>query len=455
MASAGSPVSPPDDDEDLAFAPAWKQADWIRTRRLTSERLTRVYLDRIERLGPRLECVVTATPELAIEQARRADRDLANGRYRGPLHGLPYGAKDLFDTAGISTTYGAEPYRERVPERTAVVIERLERAGAVLACKTTLGALAYGDIWFGGRTRNPFDLSQGSSGSSAGSSSGVVAGLFSFSLGTETLGSIVSPSMRCGAAGIRPTFGRVARTDSMELCWSLDKIGPICRTIADAALVLSVINGADAGDPSSVDAPFDCDLTRDAYGLRVGYRPEWFEGRGATEHDTAALAAVRDAGCELVEIDYEYQENFGALRTILNVEAAAAFEELTLSGRDEMLKWQQPQAWPNTFRSAWMVPAIELIQAQRIRRAACEYWDDQLARHGVDAVVAPSFAAGLLLLTNFTGTPCAVVRTGFRSETRPHGITVWGRSFGEAAAVKVAHEIERRLGAWETRPPIS
>ncbi|MEM0982827.1 MAG: amidase [Planctomycetota bacterium] len=442
---------PPGSVDDIVFAPAWHQASWLRQRIITSEQLTRFYLDRIDRLSPRLNNIITVMRDSALEQARRADREIAAGNIRGPLHGLPYGAKDLFDTAGVRTTYGAAPFRDRVPDKTAVIIDRLQEAGAVLLAKTSLGALAYGDIWFGGTCRNPFDPEQGSSGSSAGSASAASAGMFSFTIGTETLGSIVSPCMRCGSAGLRPTFGRVPRTNSMELCWSLDKVGPICRTIADTAMVLDAMNGADDGDPSSVDAPFDCDLTASVEGLRVGYIPGSLNPRNE-EIDKPVFDACRDAGMELVELDFEAPRWTGLMRVALNVEAATAFEQLTLSGRDAELTWQAPQAWPNTFRASWLVPAPEIYQADRYRRQAMNLFDDLMRENNLDAIVGPSFSASLLLMTNFTGTPCAVIRTSMPRPTRPYGHTVWGRAFGEGVMTRIALEIERRLGAWKVRP---
>ncbi len=268
----------PSRDVDIAFAPLTHLSAWIRDRRLTSERLTRIYLDRLERADPALHCVVTLMREEALAQARIADQEIADGRYRGPLHGIPWGAKDLLDTRGVRTTWGAMPYKDRVPEADAYVVEKLNAAGAVLVAKLTLGALAMGDVWFDDMTRNPFNPKQGSSGSSAGSAAATAAGLVGFSLGTETLGSIVSPSMRCGTTGLRPTFGRVARTGAMALCWSLDKIGPICRTVEDTALVLSVINGADKGDPSSREHGFEYDGERDLGEVKIGYAPQWFAG---------------------------------------------------------------------------------------------------------------------------------------------------------------------------------
>ncbi|MCA9311628.1 MAG: amidase [Phycisphaerales bacterium] len=442
----------PADDEDIAFAPVTHLSHWLHTRRLTSARLTSICLARIERLDPTLQAVITVTRERARAEAEAADRELDAGRSRGPLHGIPYGAKDLFDTANIRTTWGAAPYRDRVPERDATVITRLRDAGAVLIAKTSLGALAYGDIWFDGRTRNPFNTAQGSSGSSAGSAAGVVAGYFPFALGTETYGSIVSPCMRCGATGLRPTFGRVPRTGAMALCWSLDKIGPIARTVEDTMLVLHALNGAtDHDDPSAVSQPIDYDASRPVEGLTVGYRPEWFEAPQGLPFDRRALDILRAAGVQLREITLP-DWSWGDLLVGLDTEAASQFEELTLSSRDDELTWQEPEAWPNTFRAAWLRPAIELLQSQRFRTRAARALGEVMAN--VDAIISPSFAASLLLITNFTGHPCLTLRSGFRSNDRPHGITLWGHLFDEGTLARLGTLLETEYGVWERRPTL-
>ncbi|MHC4948975.1 MAG: amidase [Planctomycetota bacterium] len=440
----------PVDDESIAFASAAAQSAWIRRGDLTSERLTTICLDRLRAHGPRLECVVTRTDELALAQARRADELLAAGTWLGPLHGLPWGAKDLLDTADIATTWGATPFRDRVPAGDATTVQRLRDAGAVLVAKLTLGALAYNDIWFGGRTRNPWNPEQGSSGSSAGSAAAVAAGLVSFALGTETYGSIVSPCMRCGTTGLRPTFGRVGRGGAMALCWSLDKIGPIARRVADCGLVLEALNGPDDRDPSSIDLPLHHDARRPVADLRVGYDPAWFEGRGATDLDRAVLDHVRGLGCELVEVglpDWPYD----TLLTILYAEAAAAFEELTRADLDDLLVWQDDEAWPNTFRQTWFIPAIELVQADRFRRRVMRMMADRFAE--ADVLVSPSFAASLLLITNNTGHPSLTLRAGFREDGTPHGVTLWGRLFDEDALLRLGTALERRLDVWHARPP--
>jgi len=455
-----SPMDPdllPESDEDIAFAPVSQLSRWIERGELTSVRLTGIYLDRLRTIGPELECVVTLTEQLAERQALRADREIRAGRYRGPLHGIPWGAKDLLDTAGIRTTWGATPFAQRVPDRDAAVVRRLDEAGAVLVAKLSLGALAYGDIWHEGRTNNPWNLEQGSSGSSAGSAAATAAGLVGFSIGTETLGSIVSPCMRCGATGLRPTFGRVSRAGAMALCWSLDKIGPICRTVEDTLLVLDAINGggedgaAEERDPSCVDVPLMFDAQRPVEGLRIGWNPAWFEGRGAQELDRAVLEHCRALGMELVEIDLP-EWPYDALLNILYCEAAAAFEDLTRSGADATLRWQAPQAWPNTFRQSWFIPGIELVQAQRLRRQTMAMMDERFAR--VDAIISPSFAASLLLITNATGHPSLTIRTGFREAEAPHGITIIAGLFEEGTLGLIGAALERRLDVWHQRPAL-
>ncbi|MCH8823180.1 MAG: amidase [Planctomycetes bacterium] len=449
----GSTVNPgplPRASEDIAFAPVTALSYWIKNRKISSRRLTDIYIRRLRRIGPKLECVVTITNDLARQQAARADEEIKAGNYRGPLHGIPWGAKDLFDTAGITTSWGATPYKDRVPDEDAAVVKRLDEAGAVLIAKTTLGALAYGDIWFGGRTNNPWKLDQGSSGSSAGSSAGTAAGLFGFSLGTETLGSIVSPCMRCGTTGLRPTFGRVSRAGAMALCWSLDKVGPICRTVEDCALVLDVIRGHDPADASSIDMPFEFDATKSVSGLRVGYSPGWFDGRGATDNDRAALDALKKLGLEFVEVELP-KWPYGMLMTILMSEAASAFEELTLSNLDDELVWQKPEAWPNSFRQTRFTPAIEFVQAQRFRRKVMQMMDDKFA--DIDVMISPSFAARLLLITNNTGHPSLTMRCGFNDDGTPHGITMLGRLFDEGTLCRIGMALEKQLNVWHKRPP--
>jgi len=369
--SAASGSALPGNDEDIAFATVTQLSRWIEGRQITSERLTQIYLDRIGRLDPKLRCVITLTKEYALEQARQADKEIAAGKYRGPLHGIPWGAKDLLDTAGIATTWGAEPYRSRVPTRDAAVVERLNTAGAVLIAKLSLGALALNDIWFGGQTMNPWLLEEGSSGSSAGPGAATAAGLVGFAIGSETGGSIVSPSMRCGVTGLRPTFGRVPRTGAMTLCWSLDKLGPMARGVEDTMLVLNTITGPDPGDLGSVPSKLAFNAGASVAGLRVGYFPAWMKEPPATDVDRAALETVKKVGMTPVEVSLPNWP-YDSLNLILFAEAAASFEELTLSHQIDQLKMQVPDAWPNCFRQSRFLSAVDFVQADRMRRKVAE-----------------------------------------------------------------------------------
>jgi Asp-tRNA(Asn)/Glu-tRNA(Gln) amidotransferase A subunit family amidase len=463
----------PDDDEDIAFAPLTHLAAWIAGGALTSRRLTDLYLRRIEALNPDLFCFAAVAPERARGQAEAADRKLAAGIHLGPLHGIPYGLKDLFDTAGLVTGWGAEPFRDRVPERDAAIVSKLDAAGAVLLGKTTVGALAYGDIWYGGRTRNPWNLNEGSSGSSAGSASATAAGLCGFSIGTETLGSITSPSQRCGTTGLRPTFGRVSRAGGMALCGSLDKVGPICRGAEDTGMVLAALNGFDPADRGSLAAPFCFDASAPIRGMRVGFLPHAF-GDGATEVDHAALDTLRGLEVEVVEAtlpDLPYD----ALMNVLYAEAAASFEELTLSGLDDALTWQEPGAWPNTFRKARFLSAVDHVQLDRLRYQVMLALDRLFAQ--VDALIGPFATGPMLIASNFTGHPCMHLRAGFldlatrggisldsgklttgepaeagRRFRVPQGISLWGRLFDEGRLLSLGIALERALGVAGERP---
>lgn len=427
----------PANPDDLAFLSVGELAALIKSRQITSENLTRFYLDRLKRLGPKLECVVTLTEELAMEQAQRADRELAAGKYRGRLHGIPYGAKDLLATKGIPTTWGAAPYTNQVFDFDATVIKRLEEAGAVLVAKTTLGELAMGETWFGGRTRNPWNLEQGSSGSSAGSAAGVAAGLFPFAIGSETYGSIVSPCDRVGATGLRPTYGRVSRLGAMALSWSMDKIGPICRTVEDCALVFNAIYGPDGIDSTLYDAPLNYNWRLDARKLRVGFLQEDFENQRGERgtNDLAALQRMRELGIELIPVQLPTYP-LGNISFVLSTEAAAAFDELTLSGQDDWLKQQSAGSWPNTFRRRRFVPAVEFLQAQRIRQLLIQ--DTAKAFADADVIVSPSQFGSSLLLCNLTGHPTVVVPNGFSTNGTPTSICFLGKLFGEAELLAVA-----------------
>lgn len=454
----------PSSDDDIAFATLPQLAGWLRRKVLSSARLTRIYQRRLRLHAPALECVVTETPELAARQAARADAEIAAGRYRGPLHGIPYGAKDLLDTAGLATTFGAKPYAGRIATRDATVVKRLEEAGAVLLAKTTLGALAYGDRWFGGTTRNPWNRAEGSSGSSAGSAAGTAAGLFGFSLGTETLGSILSPCARCGTTGLRPTFGRVPRGGAMPLAWSMDKIGPICRSVAGTAMVLTELAGADADDPASRTARFDADLRAPSLaGLRVGVADGWVDG----DADKRALASIEAAGATLVKVDLSSLPG-DALFPILLAESAAAFESLTLDGRDDELVRQDDHGWPNTFRAARFISAVDLIQADRLRRVAMT--QVATAFSNVD-ILASSSRSALLVPLNFTGHPALTLRAGFVTRAprpldggkpdptstpfeAPESLVLYGKLWDEGTLCRAGAALEARLGVAGRRPPI-
>jgi Asp-tRNA(Asn)/Glu-tRNA(Gln) amidotransferase A subunit family amidase len=399
-----------------------------------------MYLGRLKKYGPKLECVITLTEDLALEQARRADAEIAAGGYKGPLHGIPWGAKDLLAVPGYKTTWGAMPYKDQVIDESATVVKRLEEAGAVLIAKLTLGALAWGDVWYDGRTRNPWDYEQGSSGSSAGSASATVAGLVGFAIGTETLGSIVSPSTRCGTTGLRPTFGRVSRHGAMALSWSMDKIGPLCRSVEDCALVFDAIHGPDGRDLSVVDAPFNWDAELDVSGLRIGYVKSAFESEREEQEewkrfDEATLESLSAMGLDLTPIELP-DLPIGAMSFILRAEAAAAFDELTRTNQDDLLVRQIRNAWPNVFRQSRLIPAVEYIQANRLRTLAMEAMAEIMSE--IDVYVVPSFGGSNLLLTNLTGHPCVVLPNGFREDGAPTSISFMGKLFGEAETLAVA-----------------
>jgi Asp-tRNA(Asn)/Glu-tRNA(Gln) amidotransferase A subunit family amidase len=453
-------------DSEIAFAPVAQLSRWIETRKLSSVRLTQIYLKRLERFDPKLKCVITLTPELALKQAKAADAEIAAGKYRGPLHGIPW---DLLDTAGIATTYGAEPFKNRKPDQDATVVQRLHEAGAVLVAKLSLGALALNDIWFGGQTMNPWLLEEGSSGSSAGPGAATAAGLVAFAVGSETGGSIVAPSMRCGVTGLRPTYGRVPRTGAMTLCWSLDKLGPMARSVEDTLLVLQALTGPDKTDVACVASTLDYDANAPITGLRVGYFPAWM--KQATDVDRAALDTVRKVGATAVEVsipDWPYD----SLNVILFAEAAAAFEELTLSGAVNQLKMQVPDAWPNIFRQSRFLSAVDFVQCDRLRRKVAI----EMARvfSQVDLLLVPSLQDEILVITNATGHPSLTLRAGFVevSEARsdwapdpahplpkfnpprrvPHGVTLIGRLFDEGTIGRVGLALERAFGVATERP---
>ncbi len=483
-ATHAAPATAVPRDADLAFQPVTVLGELLRTRRITSTQLTRVYLDRIRRFDPTLRCVITLTDERALQHAAAADDEIARGHYRGPLHGIPWGAKDLLAVRGYPTTWGAGPYRDQVIDADAEVVRRLDAAGAVLVAKLTLGELAQGDVWFGRgatdaagdeaktrsgqRTRNPWKPDQGSSGSSAGPASATAAGLVGFAIGSETLGSISSPSTRCGVTGLRPTFGRVPRTGAMALSWSMDKLGPIARSAADCALVLDAIRGPDGRDATCVDLPYTWRPDRTLGEIRVGYVRSSFDAPAADPSDPkrvlhptkafddAALAVLRDRlGVRLIPVELP-DAPYDAMRLILTAEAAAAFDELTRTHRDRLLVQQGRGDWPNTFRTARFIPAVDYINANRHRTLAVQRWEALFAGpNAVDVIVTPTFAAGLtqLVATNLTGHPSVIVPHGFREDGTPVSLSFLGRLYGEADMLRVAAAYQTATDFHTRRPP--
>jgi len=452
-ASSPGKVKMPANLDDLAFYSIGQLGALIKSKQITSEKLTRFYLERLKKYGPKLECVVTLTESLALEQACRADKEIAAGKYRGPLHGIPYGAKDLLAVKGYPTTWGAAPYTNQVFDFDAEVIKRLEAAGAVLVAKTTLGELAMGETWYGGMTRNPWNPKQGSSGSSAGSAAGVSAGLFAFGIGSETLGSIVSPSDRCGVTGLRPSYGRVSRSGAMALSWSMDKLGPLCRTAEDCALVFNAIYGPDGVDSTLYDAPFNYDARVNWKKLRVGYLKKDFENERDERkaNDEATITRIRELGAELIPVELpDYPLN--SISFLLSTEGAEAFDELTLSNQDDLLKQQSAGSWPNTFRKRRFVPAVEYLRAQRIRWLLIQ--DTAKVFQKVDLFVAPSQSGRSLLLSNLTGHPSVVVPNGFSKAGTPTSICFIGKLFGEADILAVAKKYQDATDFHLKHPPV-
>lgn len=458
----------PSSDEDLAFAPVTELAPLLRTRQISSVELTRLYLKRLHRFDTRLHCVITYTDELALEQAERADREIASGRYRGPLHGIPWGAKDLLACPGYRTTWGATPFKEQVRDEKATVVRKLEDAGAVLLAKLSMGALAWGDVWFGGTTKNPWNVEQGSSGSSAGPAAAAAAALLGFSIGTETWGSIVSPCARCGATGLRPTFGRVSRYGAMALAWTMDKIGPVARSVEDCALVFDAIHGADGLDSTAVDRPFAWPIRRDIRSLKVGFVEDLFDENRPIEtedeerrrrilesrsFDRRTITALTKLGLTLIPIKLPDDPPIGPLSIILTAEASTAFDELTRSGKDDLLVRQIADAWPNVFRQGQFIPAVQYLRANRIRTLLMRQMRKVMS--DVDLYVSPTFGGDNLLLTNLTGHPAVVLPNGFRAQGgTPTSITFTGRLHGETELLAVAHAYQQATDFHLRRPPL-
>jgi Asp-tRNA(Asn)/Glu-tRNA(Gln) amidotransferase A subunit family amidase len=430
--------------EELAFEPVTVLSALIEKRRITSSALTSMYLARLKHYGDRLHCVVTLTEELALAQAARADRDLKGGRHRGPLHGIPWGAKDLFATKGIRTTWGAKPFEHQVPTVDATVVERLREAGAVLVAKLSMGSLAQGGVWFGGTTRNPWAPESGSSGSSAGPGAATAAGLVGFALGTETRGSIITPASICGVVGLRPTYGRVSRFGAMALSWTMDKVGPLCRSVEDCALVLDAIRGSDGRDETVVDAPFAWNPHLPLSTLRVGYVAGEFEGGLLKD----ALDVLRSRGATLEPLELpDFPTD--AINFILSAEAAAAFDDLTRSKGIDELTEQGPAAWPNTFRTSRFIPAVEYIRAQRARTLLGRRMDRLMSTY--DVFLSPARGSASLPITNLTGHPALCLTAGFVGGL-PQALMITGRLYDEATMLAVALAYERAT-SWHTKHP--
>ncbi|HCY76752.1 MAG TPA: amidase [Ignavibacteriales bacterium] len=426
----------PANKNDLAFYTIGQLAELVRTKQITSVQLTKFFIDRLKKYDTALHCVIRFTEERALRQAKIADEEIAAGKYRGLLHGIPFGVKDLLATKDYKTTWGAMPYKDQIINEDAIVITKLEKAGAVLVAKLTMGALAWGDVWFGGTTRNPWDTTKGSSGSSAGSASSVSAGLLPFAIGTETYGSIVSPSTVCGTTGLRPTYGRVSRTGAMALSWSMDKIGPICRSAEDLAIVFNAIYGPDGIDQTIYNCGFNYQPSINLKDLKIGYLKKDFDKQyDFHKNDSLTLAKLKELGAELIPIDLpNYPVN--DLAIILSAEAGAAFDELTRSNRDDLLVRQIKNAWPNSFRASRFIPAVEYINASRVRTLLIE--ETQKLMNKIDLYIAPTNEGDSNLLTNLTGQPCVVLPNGFSDNGTPTSITFIGKLFDEGRLIAFA-----------------
>ncbi len=443
----------PADRNRLAFYSILELASLLKHRKITSTELTRFFIDRLKKYGDTLKCVISITEKRALEQAAKADMEISNGNYKGPLHGIPFGVKDLLSVEGYPTSWGAAPYKDQVINETATVVKKLEEAGGILVAKLTLGALAWGDVWYGGKTRNPWDLNQGSSGSSAGSASATAAGLIPYSIGSETHGSIISPSTRCGATGLRPSFGRVSRTGAMALSWSMDKLGPICRNALDCAIVFESILGEDEADQSLVDAAYNFDMNMEVSSLKVGYLKDIFDqNKRNRKNDALTIAQFKSMGLDLEPVSLPDNIPVNALSIILNAEAAAAFDELTTSGRDSLLVRQIKNAWPNEFRKARFIPAVEYINANRIRYALIQEVNAILKDY--DVIITPTFGGTQVLTTNLTGHPCVVLPNGFDELNRPTSFSMIGNLFEEEKILRLAMKYQEITNFEDVHPPL-
>lgn len=444
-------VSLPTNPDDLAFYSVAELGVLIKTRKITSTQLTTLYLQRLKKYGPMLQCVITLTDSLALAQAARADKEIAAGKYRGPLHGIPYGVKDLLSTKKYPTTWGSVPFKDQIIDEDATVIKKLEQAGAVLVAKLTMGELAWGDVWFGGKTRSPWDTSQGSSGSSAGSASATAAGLVAFAIGSETYGSIVSPSTRCGTTGLRPTYGRVSRTGAMALSWTMDKLGPICRTAEDCALVFNAIYGPDGIDQTLYEVPFRYEPKNvDLRKLRIGYLKADFDSAKLWKaFNDSVLLVMKNLGAILIPIELP-KFPVDDIVIMLSAESAAAFDDVTRSGKDDLMVRQIKNAWPNSFRASRFIPAVEYLQASRVRTLLIQHMAKLMDT--IDVYINPSLEGNSLLLTNLTGHPSVTVPSGFTEKGTPVSITFTGKLFDEGTLLAVAKKYQEATGYHRRHP---
>jgi len=449
--SLSTEVVMPENIEQLCFYSVAELSVLIKERKVSSVALTKMYIERLKKYDPELHCVITLLEERAIQQAQKADEEIAKGIYRGPLHGIPYGVKDLLALKGYPFTFGSKIYKNQIPEITSPVIQKLDAAGAILVAKLSLGELAMDDVWFGGLTRNPWNTEKGSSGSSAGSASATSAGLVAFAIGSETWGSIISPSTVCGVTGLRPTFGRVSRTGAMALSWTMDKIGPICRTAEDCALVFEMIRGKDGQDPTLVDLPFNFNPKKDIRTIRVGYAEDYFKEKyDFSSNDGLTLKALQEIGVNLIPIKLPEQFPSMAISIMLEAEAAAAFSDLTLTHTDTMMVLQKKGAWPNIFRQARFIPAVEYIQASRIRTKLIAAFMDIFKN--VDVIVCPTWGGNQELMTNLTGHPALLIPNGFGSDNLPTSITFIADWYNEADLIQVGSIYQKRAGFFKKHP---
>jgi Asp-tRNA(Asn)/Glu-tRNA(Gln) amidotransferase A subunit family amidase len=447
-----SVVSLPKNKNDLAFYSILQLASLIKNKKITSVDLTKFFINRLKKYGDSLQCIISITEDIAMQQATQADKEIAAGKYRGPLHGIPYGLKDLFSVKGTKTTWGAAPYKDQVIDEDAYVYTKLKEAGAVLIAKFTLGALAQGDYWYGGRTKNPWNIKFGSSGSSAGSTAATVAGLVPFAIGTETLGSIISPATTCGATGLRPTFGSISRSGAMTLSWSMDKAGPLCRSVEDAAVVFNYLHGTDGKDASAVNMPFNYTGKTDLSKLKIAYARNYFGRRDTMGNELQVLDAFRKAGAQLIPVDFPDSGiyNFNMTGLILTVEAAAAFDEFTRTDLDDKMTRQGRGDWPNSFRTSRFVPAVDYINANRHRYLLMQKMNEFMSQY--DVVICPSFAGSQLRITNLTGHPAVSLPTGFNKDHLPTSITLLGKLYDEATLLAVAKAYQQ-VTQWDKMHP--